>query len=281
MHDSTSGASQFERLCNGCADVDLVRLMLEFAADRFPEGNMEACVAELDRLGEEARRALFDAARRSPSAFSQLKRLSELLYDEQGFHGATDEYYDPRNSYLNEVLRRRCGIPISLAIVYMAVAQRAGLDIYGVGTPGHFVLGCDADKRTWYIDPFSQGDVLRRDACRHRIERLIGQPGGISDDAFRPATAAEIAVRVLRNLKAAHALQDEWQALLPVQQRLVALLPDEPSERRDLGLIHLRCGNAPAAIRWLEPFVEQGSSDEAAQLAPYLRSAWRLLVEQN
>src|SRR5690606_25356727 len=109
--------------------------------------------------------------------------------------------YDPRNSYLNEVLDNRTGIPITLGIVYLAVAQFAGLPVYGVSTPGHFVLGChDLDERL-YIDPFTDGDVLSPSACQRRVERINDEPGSLDEDDFRPACVRAIAVRVLRNLK--------------------------------------------------------------------------------
>jgi regulator of sirC expression with transglutaminase-like and TPR domain len=211
----------------------------------------------------------------------KLRAVSRLLYDEEGFRGNRDEYYDPRNSYLNEVLFRRQGIPISLGIVYLAIAERAGLPVFGVSTPGHFVLGCEMEGETWYVDPFDGGEVLSLSACWQRIERINGQPGSVEEDDFRPASMLEIAVRVLRNLKAAYAMRNQWQEALPVQKRLTLLLPELPEERRDLGLIYLRTGYVYRAIELLEEFIGQAGSDQAEMVVPYLCTARRMLAEMN
>lgn len=270
------GDREFQKLLAGGGTVDLVGLLLEFAADAYPLLNRAVVAAELDRLGRAARKRLTCAER--PSEQSRLETLSELLFAEEGFRGDRDTYYDPRNSYLNEVLDRRRGIPISLAIVYQAVAARAGVRLFGVGTPGHFLLGAEGPA-TVYVDPFN-GDVLDREACRQRIESLLGESGVIVDAHFRAATPLEIGQRVLRNLKAAYVMQNQWLAVLPVQERLT-LLADKPDERRDLGLIYLRIGQAPRALRLLEDYVRTCDPAQAEELRPYLHKARRMMAELN
>jgi regulator of sirC expression with transglutaminase-like and TPR domain len=218
---------------------------------------------------------------RQQSLPCRLGAVSEVLYLREGFRGNSRAYYDPRNSYLNDVLTRRLGIPISLGIVYIEVARRAGLNVYGIPTPGHFVLGCAEDMSTLYVDPFSMGEILDLESCRHRIERALGREGVLSDEHFRPATHLEIAARVLKNLKAVHVSQSEWTAALPVQRRLALLLPGAADERRDLGLIFLRTGSAVPALALLEKYVEHCSIDDRAALEPYLRSARRMVAELN
>lgn len=270
------GDPEFQKLLSGGGAVDLVSLMLEFAADAYPRLDRGPVAAELDRLGRAARKRLACAER--PNERSRLAKLSELLFEEEGFRGDRDTYYDPRNSYLNEVLDRRLGIPISLAIVYQAVAARAGIRLFGIGTPGHFLLGAEGPAAL-YVDPFN-GDVLDRQACRQRIESLLGESGVIVDAHFRPATPLEIGQRVLRNLKAAYVMQNQWLAVLPVQERLT-LLADKPDERRDLGLIYLRIGQAPRAIRLLEEYLRNCEPAQAEELRPYLQKARRMMAELN
>lgn len=275
-----AGDVQFNKLLARRTDVNLVRLMLEFARDAYPALDAGASLAELDRLGRRAHVLLHRAA--SPAGLRpRLAALSELLYAEEGFHGNTQSYYDPRNSYLNEVLARRCGIPISLGIVYLAVAGRAGLRMYGVGTPGHFVLGSTVQGETLYVDPFSAGTVLGREACQGRIEGLLGQAGVLGDEHFRPATMLEIGTRVLGNLKAAYVMDNNWSAALPVQERLALLLPGAPDELRDLGLMYLRTGQAVPALELLEKHLQSCPAAEAEALQPYLRSARRMRAELN
>lgn len=271
---------EFSKLLADRSGINLVRLMLEFSSDAYRGVDWLVCLAEIDRLALRAGDclALLPA---EASLRDRLQEVSRLLYEEEGFRGNRDNYYDPRNSYLNEVLARRLGIPISLGIVYMAVAQSAGLPVYGVSTPGHFVLGCQMDGETWYVDPFSDGDVLSQKACRRRVERINGEPGSVSDEQFEPATERDIALRVLRNLKAAYAMQSRWFEALPVQRRLTLLCPELPDERRDLGLISLRTGHVYRAIELLREYMTECDSEHAEMLEPYLKIAYRMQAEMN
>ncbi|MEX0678127.1 MAG: transglutaminase-like domain-containing protein [Pirellulales bacterium] len=242
---------EFDKLLAGRREIDLVQFMLEIAADAYPELDRVGCLLEIDRLGV-ACRDLCDgcASGRVPE---RLAAVSRLLYDVEGFHGNREAYYEPQNSYLNEVLARRMGIPISLGILYMAVAGRAGLKMFGVNTPGHFVVGCCSGGEPVFVDPFHGGDVLDQHACQRRIERMVGQKDVVRREHFRAAAPVDIAARVLHNLKAAHACEQRWPQVLRVQERLAALLPQIPQERRDLGLVYLRLGQPSKALGCWNP----------------------------
>lgn len=273
------GNPEFHKLLLGCGEVDLVQFMLEIAADAYPDLDRMGCLLEIDRLGV----ACADHVRyRSRcNAECKLRTISEVLYEVEGFHGNRDAYYEPENSYLNQVLQRRRGIPISLGILYMAVATRTGLRMFGVNTPGHFIVGCCDDDKPLFVDPFSDGDVFDACACRNRIEQVMGQPGALAEFEFRAAANLDIAARVLRNLKAAYAMQECWPSVLRVQQRLAALLPQIPQERRDLGLIYLRLGEPAKALPMLEQYLHVCGSQQAAALAPSLQAARRMIAELN
>lgn len=270
---------EFAKLVAGQEDVDLVHLMLEFAVDAYPDLDRVGCLLEIDQLGVACSHVRDFGPAHCPR--KRLAAISRVLYECEGFHGNHDDYYDPRNSYLNEVLARRCGIPISLGILYMAVAARAGVRMFGVNTPGHFVLGCQAGADTWYVDPFTAGDVMDRACCRARIEKMVGKSGIVCDSHFRPATTLEISARVLRNLKTAYAMQERWPCMLAVQQRLAALLPQCADEKRDLGLVYLRMREPVRALEMLEPFLRCCSSEEAEALKPSLQAARRMIAEWN
>lgn len=271
--------SEFDKLLAGNGEIDLVQFMLELAADAYPQLDRMGCLLEMDRLGvvctDQADCQTKYCVRR------RLTAISQLLYEVEGFHGNRESYYEPENSYLNEVLARRCGIPISLGILYMAVASRTGLKMFGVNTPGHFVIGCHTTGGAWFVDPFTNGDVLDQTACTLRIEQTVGQRNTICDEHFRPASAIDIAARVLRNLKAAYAAQECWTSVLGVQQRLAALLPQASQERRDLGLVYLRLGQPSKALPALEHYMSVCSSQEAAALKPSLQAARRMIAEMN
>src|SRR6185437_3702508 len=266
---------EFNKLVARRGDVDLVELMLEFAADAYPEVDRAKCLSELDRLGRRARRQMAERDGDGQSLAGRLKTLSQVLYRDERFRGNEEAYYDPRNSYLNEVLARRRGIPISLAMVYTAVAARAGVSTFGVAAPGHFVVGARENGESWFVDPFHEGLVLDREACQRRIEEVLGEQGVLGDEHFRPASALEIGARVLRNLKAAYVMENQWAPALPVQQRLALLLPDAPDERRDLGLMYLRNCRPMSAIDLLENYVAGCSGEQAQAVGPYLRAARR------
>jgi regulator of sirC expression with transglutaminase-like and TPR domain len=234
-------------------------------------------LAELDRLARKASARL----RGRVALAERLEAISQELYDAAGFHGNEEDYYDPRNSYLNEVLDRRTGIPITLAIVYIAVAARAGVEVYGVATPGHFIVGASESGQTLFVDPFTRGEVLSPGECRERVASRLGAADVLVDEHFAPASAFDIAARVLRNLKAAYAMRNHWSEALPVQQRLTVLLPDLIDERRDLGLIYLRTGDAPRALDLLQPYAKLCPPEDAQAVAPFIRAAQRLLAERN
>lgn len=280
MSELFSHDAEFNRLRSGRDDVDLIAILIELARDAYPDLDAAACRREIERLQTAAMQRL-QAGRRKLPTRDQLSELSELLYRDEGFHGNRDEYYDPRNSYLNEVLRRRTGIPITLGILYMAVAAGADLHVYGVPTPGHFMLGATANDEQWYIDPFSGGDVFDQAGCRRRVAEMTGQADQAAAAALEPASSLAIVVRVLRNLKAAHAMADQWAAALPVQQRLVALLPDLEDEQRDLGLIYLRSGHPHDALLLLHRYLDGRDDEQTQMLEPYLRTARRMAAELN
>lgn len=271
---------EFAKLLAGRQEIDLVQFMLEVAEDAYPDLDRVGCLMEIDRLGVDTH----DQVERLSccDVRERLTTISRLLYEVEGFHGNRECYYEPQNSYLNDVLARRCGIPISLGILYMAVAARSGLKMFGVNTPGHFVIGaCCGNGEAMFVDPFNHGDVLELDECKCRIEQAIGKKESLSREHFRAAAPLDIAARVLQNLKAVHAMQECWPQLLCVQRRLAALLPQIPQERRDLGLVYLRLGQPNKALPVLEQYLKVCGTEQAAALQPSLQAARRMLAESN
>jgi regulator of sirC expression with transglutaminase-like and TPR domain len=276
QHDANC---DFDKLPAGRREIDLVQFMLDVAADAYPSLDRVGCLMEIDRLGVACHDKIGRCACRDLR--DRLAAVSRLLYEVEGYHGNRDAYYEPQNSYLNEVLARRSGIPISLGILYMAVAARAGLKTFGVNTPGHFVVGCCAGDEPLFVDPFNAGDVLDQQACQSRIEQMTGAKIVVCRDHFRAAAPVDIAARVLRNLKVAHAFEQRWPRVLGVQQRLAALLPHVPQERRDLGLVYLRVGQPSKALGMLEPYLKVCGRQQAAALVPSIQAARRMLAESN
>lgn len=270
---------QFRRLLSDRTDVDLPQLMLELAADAYPQLDRSACLMELDRLGADCRRRL--QAMPHASTQQRLLEISRQLYEVEGFHGNAADYYDPDNSYLNRVLERRTGIPISLGIVYLTVAARAGVTLFGTHTPGHFLIGCSEGNPPLFVDPFNQGKVLNESMVGRHLQSIVGENLTLTDDCLRPASVHTIMLRVLRNLK--HVLTDReaWTALLKVQRRLTAMFPIVPEERRDHGLVALRAGQPREAYTSLELYAKLCGGELDAEAQNSLKLARKMVAELN
>lgn len=180
----------------------------------------------------------------------KMAAINRHLFDELGYTGNHDEYYDPRNSYLNEVFERRLGNPISLAMVQMEVARRLGVPLDGVSFPGHFLVRLPVDDGILVMDPFNGGRPLGADELRERAKPHLG--GDAPDDhtllqILDPASHRAILIRVLRNLHGVYAERDEWDRAARSADRVLKLSPDQPEALRDRGLAYLKMDHAHGA----------------------------------
>lgn len=245
--------------------IPLLSAVLLIARDEYPDldaGHYETQIAHhaqtlAVRLGDQA----------EPRA--RLAELNRYLFQEQGFAGNQQDFYDPRNSYLNDVLDRRLGIPISLGILQMELARRLGLDLAGVSFPGHFLVRMPVEGGLLVIDPYHQGRSLDAEELKLRARPHLGG-NDIDDqqllDILAPAGHRSILARMLRNLKAVYAEREAWDKAVRCADRLVQLDPTQPEELRDRGLYYLNMGHRLAAQRdlgtylRLHPQAEDGDS---------------------
>jgi regulator of sirC expression with transglutaminase-like and TPR domain len=216
------------------SEIDLAEAALWIAAEEQPEVDVVACLRRLDALAAALAPGLSE---RGPLA-DQVARLNRFLFAEQGFRGNQRAYYDPRNSFLDQVIERRLGIPITLALVYMAVAGRVGLDCRGISFPGHFLVKCvDARDGELVVDPFA-GAVLSRADCQRRLDAAAGRHLRLDPAVhLRAAAPREILARVLANLKQIYYAKDDLAGALACCDRILLLTPDalpELREREDL-----------------------------------------------
>ncbi len=237
------------------ADLDLGRGALLIATEAYPELDIEAWVARLDQLGSEARTPLG-----AGGEFGAASALARFLYQEKGFQGNAQEYYDPRNSYLCDVLERRRGIPITLAVVYLEVARRVGCAVHGVNFPGHFLVGVEHAGDVW-LDPFNGGFITRGE-CEGRLRRAMGEGAELRAEHLAQATPRQILARILGNLKHIHGQRGEFERALACAERALVLLPDAPFELRDRGLLYARLECYGPALRDLERYRELVDSDQ-------------------
>jgi len=241
--------------------IDLARACLQIAEDAYPGLDVDGYVGEIERFAKRLR------ARIPMQAMPEERvvALNEFLYDDLGFSGNTDNYYDPRNSYLNEVLDRRTGIPITLAVLYMEIGRRIGLEFQGVSFPGHFLVRMRMRGGTLVLDPFSGGMPQSEDELRERLKRVIprGATGGIPiaelplDQFLEPASNRQILARVLRNLKGVYRKADKPERLLEVLNRMIIVAPDSPGELRDRGMVYQRLECWRPALKDLADYLQR------------------------
>ena len=163
-----------------------------------------------------------------------------MLFSQQGYRGNDNDYYDPKNSFLNQVIERRTGIPITLSVLYMEVARRAGLGLDGVGFPGHFLVKHIRDGDEIIIDPFNRGEIKSREDLSRLLSDLYGGKVALSEELLQAASKKQILKRILANLKVIYIKHNEWAKGLSVLDRLVTLDPASAADIRDRGAIYLR-----------------------------------------
>jgi regulator of sirC expression with transglutaminase-like and TPR domain len=210
-----------------------------------------------------------------------LETLCEVLFTEEGFRGNRERYYDPRNSLLTDVLERRTGTPLSIAIVMLETARRVGLELQGVGLPGHFVVRLPRPgEGDLYLDPFDGGRFLPL-ADVEKILRTFA-PGATLDPYLRPCPPRAMLVRMLNNLKAIYLKGGDGERALAATERILALSPDQASELRDRGFLHLRMHRVEEARRDLSRYLELApEEDDTTAVREALDSLDERAAERN
>lgn len=268
---------EFRRLLAGDDHADLTRLALELAGDAYPGLDARHYLARIEALAGRIRDRCPDGLR----ARQILGQINWVLFVEEEYTGNSDDYYDPRNSYLNEVIDRKTGIPISLSVLYLALADRLGLAMAGVNLPAHFILRL-RDSPT-FVDPFHGGKLLDREGCARRVAEVTGQDvDELADAVLAPCSTRVIVARMLRNLKATYLQRQDFHEALPVLRRLVALERDDPAERRDLGIVCMHTDRPGEAIDHLETYLDEApKAEDAETVRAILQTAWREQARRN
>jgi len=216
--------------------IDLGRAALTIALSDYPDLDIAAYLARIDQLA-------VDVTRRcdgSGEIYNAIAALNYVLFKQHGFRGNSDDYYDPQNSFLNEVIERKIGLPITLSILYIEVAQRVGLALDGVGFPGHFLVKHAQNGVEIVIDPFHQGDIKSRQDLARMLGGLYGGAVEFHDEYLKPASKKEILRRMLGNLKGIYAKTNDLVKLLSVLDRAIILEPGAAGEVRDRARVYLR-----------------------------------------
>ena len=264
--EAPSALDYFTSLVADDASLPLVEAAAAIAQDEYPGLDTQAVLAEIDALADRLKRRIpADAV-----PVQRLRWLNRFFFQELGFGGNVNNYYDPGNSYLHLVLSTRRGIPITLAVLYIELATQVGLTARGVSFPGHFLVKLKMPQGEVVIDPFT-GHSLSREELDDlllpytRTRGLLGEfdaPLGLFLQAAQPR---DVVARMLRNLKEIHRSAEDWPRLMAVLQRLVVLLPQAWEERRDRGLTYAELGQEAAAVGDLADYLEHAGDAQDRQ----------------
>ena len=238
-------------------EIDVARSAFLIAATEYPDLDIDQQVQLLDSLAAGASRRLGDG---QDNLFF-LNTLAEYLFDEVGFRGNQEDYYDPDNSFLNRVLSRRLGIPITLSLLCREVGQRIGIPLVGIGMPGHFLLR-HQNEGDLFLDPFNRGILLSVEECAQRLNDVARREIAWDPAFLAPVGNRDFIARILRNLKGIYLNGADHGRAIGIMDLLVELLPVEANERRDRGLLHFEMDHWEQAREDLRYYLESGPPNQ-------------------
>lgn len=290
--DFTSDISQqrvrkaFEALIAGeDAAINLAQAALLIANEEYPDLDIEHYMAKLDYLAQQVRREIglsnADAVHQLPQE-RVIEGMNRVLFDQEHFHGNTSNYYNPCNSFLNDVLERRTGIPISLSLLYMEIGRRLGMQIDGIGLPWQFVVRCSLPGGIIYIDPYEGGRMLSEQECRERVTRVL--KGKVSFDPrwLEPVSHRQLLVRLLSNLKYIYFRQGEYVRALSICDRILLLTPDSAIEWRDRGAIHLQLKNYARSLHDLTAYIKLApEASDVSKVRRQVKEIRQMIAQMN
>ncbi|BAZ38023.1 hypothetical protein NIES4101_39580 [Calothrix sp. NIES-4101] len=233
--------------------IDLAKAALFIAQEEYPHLDPEEYLNALDTMACELQERL--PSDRYP--MKVIRIINQYLYEDLGFTGNTDDYYDPRNSFLNDVIDRRTGIPITLAMVYLEIARRIDFPMLGIGMPGHFLIRPDVAEMEIFVDAFHAGEVMFAQDCEERLSQIYQQPVALQPQYLPTVSKTQVLVRMLSNLKYIYLNQQELEKALAAVERILLLTPDAIIEIRDRGLLSYQLGRFNQAETDLQRYLNE------------------------
>jgi regulator of sirC expression with transglutaminase-like and TPR domain len=216
--------------------IPLAEAALLVACEEYPQLELSPYLDQLDDIARIANRDI----RPDDTPHETVAKINVVLYETFGFRGNSADFYDPRNSFLNDVLDRRVGIPITLAAVYLEVSRRLNFPIAGVGLPGHFMVKYADREQEFFLDVFNKGEILSREECQKRIEDQTGEPIELSERFLARMTNGKILLRMLNNLKQIYLKAQAFDKGLAIVDMMIMVEPEESEQYRDRGLLRLQ-----------------------------------------
>ncbi len=245
------------------AALDETALSLDYAAltmalEEYPNLDIQEYLRKLDTLAARADVLIGE----DRAAVNVIEGINEVLFVQEGMRGNSEDYYDPRNSYLNEVLDRKLGIPISLSVLYMEVAKRINFPIHGIGFPGHFLVKHVVGNRDIIIDTFELGRILTPNDCQELLDTIHKGAVEMNASLLQPMGKRMILTRMLYNLKGIYTQKEQYLKALAIVDRLLMLNPLTPSELRDRGMLYMQTSLFSKALADLESYLARAIAPE-------------------
>jgi regulator of sirC expression with transglutaminase-like and TPR domain len=260
------------------AAIPLAEAALIMACEEYPQLELSPYLDMLDHIAEvagERRRSAED-----PRATVEI--INSVLFEKFGFRGNADDYYDPRNSFFNDVLDRRIGVPITLSAVYIEVSRRLRFPIAGVGMPGHFIVKYFDPREEFFIDPYNQGEILSRDDCRERIHQQYGDALEFNDRLLGRATNRQILWRMLNNLKDIYLKGHATDKCLSIVDMMLMVDSEDPAQFRDRGLLRLQLRQFQGARRDLEHYLQHSpNAQDREEIENHIKELKRIRALMN
>jgi regulator of sirC expression with transglutaminase-like and TPR domain len=225
-------------------DIDLLKASLFLAETEYPNLKIDIYSNILDKIAETIGKSLPE--RRYP--LKVIGIINNYLFNELGFYGNIEDYYNPKNSYINEVIDRRLGIPIGLSVVYLEIAKRLDFPMVGIGMPGHFLIRPKFEDIGFFVDVFNNGEIIFERDCEDRLSLIYQQPMKLESRFVEPVANRQILARMLTNLKYIYINTRELFKALEIVNGIVMLYPDNPKEIRDRGLLYYQLNEWQQAI---------------------------------
>jgi regulator of sirC expression with transglutaminase-like and TPR domain len=242
--------------------INLAKAALYLAQEEYSQLDPEEYLNALDTMAQEIEERLPLEA----YPLRIIQTINHYLFEDLGFCGNARDYYDPRNSYLNQVIDRRTGIPITLSLIYLEIARRIDFPMVGVGMPGHFLIRPTVGEMQIFVDPFNKGEVMFEADCQERLQQIFNAPVVLRPEFSEAVDSRYVLMRILTNLKAIYLQQQDFPRTLAAIERILLLFPDAPMEQRDRGLLYYQTGRWTEATQDLENYLAQMPLAEDASI---------------
>lgn len=258
--------------------IPLAEASLLMACEEYPQLEISPYLDQLDHMADLAQENIGT----NDSPLETVEKINAVLFETFGFRGNTEDYYDPRNSFFNDVLDRRVGIPITLSAVYLEVSRRLEFPISGVGMPGHFVVKYMDRTREFFLDPFHGGQILTRDDCRQRIREMYGESYEFDDRVLERVTNRQILARMLNNLKLIYLKAQTYDKSLAIVDMMLMVDPGDIEQYRDRGLLRLQLRQFEGAGKDLDHYLRNfPNAKDREEVEDHIKELKRIQAMMN